>query len=61
MPPLMSMADVQLDANNIQIELDGSKVTLSGTVRSWFERNEASRAAWNVKGVAAVQNDISIV
>jgi osmotically-inducible protein OsmY len=55
------MADVQLDANNIQIELDGSKVTLSGTVRSWFERNEASRAAWNVKGVAAVQNDISIV
>ncbi len=52
--------DAQLDANNIQVIVDGGTVTLKGTVHSWFERGEASRAAWAVKGVTAVNNQISI-
>jgi osmotically-inducible protein OsmY len=53
--------DAQLDADNIEIEVDESKVTLSGTVRGWFERAEASRAAWSIKGVTAVENDIIVM
>ncbi|MGZ3497776.1 MAG: BON domain-containing protein [Vulcanimicrobiaceae bacterium] len=53
--------DVQLDANNIHIAVDDGKVTLTGNVHSWFERNEAARAAWSVKGVSAVDNRISIL
>ncbi|MGZ3539678.1 MAG: BON domain-containing protein [Vulcanimicrobiaceae bacterium] len=53
--------DVQLDANNIHIAIDDGKVTLTGSVHSWFERSEASRAAWSVRGVRAVDNRISIL
>ena len=52
--------DAQVDSENVNVSVEGSKVYLSGTVRSWFERNEASRAAWSIKGVTAVQNDIAI-
>jgi osmotically-inducible protein OsmY len=53
--------DAQLDANAVQIATEGGKVTLTGTVHSWFERNEASRAAWSVKGVTAVDNALTVV
>lgn len=53
--------DAQLDANNVHITIDGGKVTLTGNVHSWFERNEASRAAWSVHGVTAVDNHIAIL
>ncbi|HEV3153838.1 MAG TPA: BON domain-containing protein [Candidatus Baltobacteraceae bacterium] len=52
--------DAQLDADGIDIRVDGSTVTLTGNVRTWFEREEASRAAWSVKGVCAVHNDITV-
>lgn len=51
----------QVDANNIAIETAGSEVTLTGNVHSWYERNEASRAAWSVKGVTAVHNRITVL
>jgi osmotically-inducible protein OsmY len=35
-------------------------VTLSGTVRSWMEKDEAQRAAWRVPGVAVVDNRINV-
>lgn len=53
--------DAQLDANNVRIEVTGGTVALSGTVHSWYERNEAARAAWSVKGVSAVDNRIAVV
>lgn len=52
--------DAQIDANNVHIEVTGGTVRLSGTVHSWFERNEAGRAAWSIKGVSAVENAIAI-
>jgi osmotically-inducible protein OsmY len=50
----------EVDANRIKVETDGDKVILRGTVRSWFEREEAERAAWAAPGVRSVDNRITI-
>src|SRR4051812_40227001 len=50
----------QLDARSISTDVQGSKVILKGTVRSWAERDEAERAAWLAPGVAQVDNRIQV-
>jgi osmotically-inducible protein OsmY len=52
--------NAQLDAQRITVEVQGSKVVLSGTVRSWAEREEAERVAWLAPGVTEVENRIRI-
>jgi osmotically-inducible protein OsmY len=49
-----------VDASRITVEAEGSKVILSGTVRSWAEREEAEMAAWAAPGVTQVENRIKI-
>jgi osmotically-inducible protein OsmY len=48
------------DAERIQIEVQGGKVILKGTVRSWAERQEAERVAWLAPGVTQVENRITV-
>ena len=53
--------NAELDARRITVSATDSQVHLYGSVRSWFEREEAERAAWAAPGVAEVIDHISIV
>jgi len=52
--------NAELDANRVTVETDGTLVKLRGAVRSWAEREEAERVAWQVPGVTRVENHITI-
>jgi osmotically-inducible protein OsmY len=49
-----------IDASNIHIENIGSKVTLTGIVRSYAERRDAESAAWKAPGVNMVENNLNV-
>jgi osmotically-inducible protein OsmY len=50
-----------LDAQKIQVETNGGHVLLRGHVRSFYEREEAERAAWAAQGVTNVENRIVLI
>lgn len=45
----------EVGARRINVSATDGKVVLSGNVHSWFERNEARRAAWSAPGVKDVE------
>ncbi|AGA26358.1 BON domain-containing protein [Singulisphaera acidiphila] len=51
----------EVDAGHVNVETNGSTVTLSGNVGSWNEKDEAGMAAWSAPGVNSVGNNIEIV
>lgn len=48
------------DALRIHVDNKDGVVTLSGTVRSWSEKNDASQTAWKAPGVSKVENRLEI-
>lgn len=49
-----------LDAERILVEVDGTEVTLTGTVASWNERKAAGKAAWASPHVTVVHNKLDV-
>ena len=53
--------NAEVDARRITVTAKDTTITLDGNVRSWFERDEAERAAWAAPGVTSVIDHIAIV
>ena len=51
----------EVDARRINVAASDGKVVLSGNVHSWFERDQARRAAWAAPGVKQVDDRIMVV
>ena len=49
-----------VDAERIKILAEGSKVILTGKVRSYVEKRDAENAAWLAPGVDTVENKLEI-
>jgi osmotically-inducible protein OsmY len=45
---------------NITVRTSNHKATLTGTVDSWYQKNEAARMAWNAPGVSTVDNELVV-
>ena len=52
--------NAELDAQKIEVQATEGKVTLTGIVRSWAERQDAVNAAWSAPGVRDVVDQIRI-
>lgn len=51
----------RLDASRVAVRVSGGKVSLSGTVHSWVEKDEAVRTAWAAPGVEHVDDRILVL
>ncbi|HBX49652.1 MAG TPA: ornithine aminotransferase [Bacteroidales bacterium] len=50
-----------INSKNIHVRVSDKTVTLSGTVHSSYQKDEAGRIAWNAPGVWIVNNELEIV
>ena len=52
--------NADLEARRITVSTHDGKVTLTGSVSSWSERNQAVSASWAAPGVTSVKNDLTV-
>jgi len=52
--------DADVDARGLNVVISGNTVTLTGTVRSWHERESAERAVMHAPGITHVENLIAV-
>lgn len=52
--------NAEIEDGNIVVTTDGSKVTLSGTVETWTDRDLAETTAWSAPGVTQVDNRLAV-
>jgi osmotically-inducible protein OsmY len=49
-----------IDDDDINVSVIGHMVTLTGTVQSWYQKDEAGRIAWSAPGVWMVENELLV-
>jgi osmotically-inducible protein OsmY len=49
----------EIEASHVSVEVTGSKVTLRGRVKTWWERSIAESAAWSAPGVTQVDDQLT--
>ena len=49
-----------LNDRDIRVKVMGTKVILTGTVDSWYQKDTAGRIAWNAPGVFTVENNLVV-
>ncbi len=66
--PLMHASEIgvtvkdnwNINDNDITVQATGHTVKLTGTVNSWFQKDEAARMAWDAPGVWSVENELAV-
>lgn len=51
---------LSVDDSDIQVSVSGTHVTLTGTVNSWYQKEEAGHIAWKTPGIWHVENNLSV-
>jgi osmotically-inducible protein OsmY len=49
-----------VDDSDINVSVSGTTVTLTGTVDSWYQKEEAARIAWKTSGIWHVKNELVV-
>ena len=49
-----------IDHNNIEVKVSGSRVTLTGIVNSWYQKDEAGRIANSTSGICTIENELQV-
>ncbi len=49
-----------IDAVDVYVRVSGNSLTLTGTVNSFYEKQEAARIAWKTPGILAVINELAV-
>jgi len=49
-----------VNSQDINVNVSGTKVTLTGTVSSWYQKDEAGRIAWNTPGIWTLDNQLVV-
>jgi osmotically-inducible protein OsmY len=49
-----------VDDHDIKVKVSGTTVILTGTVDSWYQKEEAGRIAWKTPGIWDVKNELAV-
>ena len=50
-----------INPKNVRVEVDQSRIKLTGIVYSLYQKEEAERLAWNAPGVNSVENELAVI
>ena len=52
--------NASINDGDIDVKVIDTKVILTGTVKSWYQKDEAERTVWNTPGVLFVDNELVV-